>query len=83
MWDFIVLGNIPGTSIYVTFVTWLYIVGIIAWAAILIWCVSKRTLFASWRIALIIGQEIKDNGNSLGIVVGRHNTLPVQLQLFQ
>lgn len=58
MWDFIVLGDIPGTGISVTFVTWLYIVGIIAWASILFWCLSKRTLFASWQIARILEQEI-------------------------
>jgi len=59
MWEFIVLGNIPGTSVQVTFETWLYIVGVAVWLAVVVWCMRQRMLFAAWRIARIMEQEIK------------------------
>ncbi len=65
MWDMIVLGNIPGTGIYVTFETWLYIVGFAA-AIILLICLlrSIRRAVMSWRIARIMHHEINHADNA-------------------
>jgi hypothetical protein len=65
MWDLIVLGNIPGTGIYVTFVTWLYIVGAVACAVVLL-CLFRtiRRVIMSWRIARIMQQEISHADNA-------------------
>ncbi len=66
MWDVIVLGKIPGTGVYVTFVTWLYAVGVLA-AVVMLLCMLRtlRLLFVSWRIARILGQEVKTGTGSL------------------
>ena len=65
MWDLIVLGNIPGTSIYVTFVTWLYAVGIVT-SVIILYCLLNtiRRAIMSWRIARIMQQEISHADNA-------------------
>ena len=57
-WDIVVLGNIPGTSIQVSFENWLYAAGTLVCLSALVWCLSKRMLFAAWRIARIMHKEI-------------------------
>ena len=73
MWDLIVLGDIPGTSVKITFLLWLYTVGGLLWFGSMVWL--TRTLV--WQM---LGRRLMKR---LLLKIAREQTLSVQLQLFK
>jgi hypothetical protein len=73
MWDLIVLGDIPGTSVKITFLLWLYTVGGLLWFGSMVWL--TRTLV--WQM---LGRRLMKR---LLLKIAREQTLTVQLQLFK
>jgi len=62
MWDLIVLGDIPGTSIQVTFNTWLVAVAITLGLSLfgsILRSLMRRHAFVSLKIARVLKQEIR------------------------
>ena len=51
MWEFIVSGYIPGTSIQVTFETWLYAMAILAGLSVSVVVIGKlaKRITVAWR----------------------------------
>jgi hypothetical protein len=82
MWDFIVLGDIPGTSIKITFVSWLYAVSALLWLLSMAWLFRQHTLL-SWKIRWHLQLAPLLRWHVLRLGVGRQKTLAVQLQLFE
>lgn len=77
MWDLIVLGDIPGTGVHVTFENWLYTVSAILWLAAITWCLHNRVRIVTWWAARVLRRE--NSSGQLLLIKNRHDTLPVQL----
>lgn len=73
LWDLIVLGVIPGTSIKITFELWLYTTGGLLWLGSMLWL--TRNLL--WRF---LARRLV---NRLTVQIARQQTLAVQLQLLK
>lgn len=71
MWDYIVLGQIPGTSVQITFAAWLFLMACMAMAGVLY--VAARRALAS--------DTASDNGRQRTVEGVKTLTLAAQLVL--
>ena len=55
MWEYIVLGEVPGTSVQVSFETWLLAVACLVAVSIIIWEIRRKKLrsFLLLRLTLL------------------------------
>lgn len=54
MWEFIVLGQLPGTSLQINFWTWMAIVPPVLVGILLAWRMNKQKTLNFWIIALSV-----------------------------